>query len=214
MSEYASRIRKLQKEMGIPVTQFNADILDEQDLEILDEDDVNQNESQNSCPNVFSKERDENQTPYKVVKIPTETINSCTYRRRRRLVTPDNEKMMDRSLEAIGSKNIAFPTPREELFSKPVPKGEKSCKCIRPKKHRDEPSREMEALTTDDEKFRWYVNPGDIYFQPRSVEPLSPVDDDENCYNKSPEQDMQSEDEEDRKRQRRSCTYKRESVDY
>ena len=48
MSEYASRIRKLQQEMGIPVTQFDADILDEQDLEILDEDDVKQNESQNS----------------------------------------------------------------------------------------------------------------------------------------------------------------------
>ena len=122
--------------------------------------------------------------------------------------------MMDRSLEAIGSKDIAFPTPREELFSKPVSKGEKSCQYIRPKKDRDEPSREIEPWTTDDEKFRWYVNPGDIYIQPRSVEPRSPVDDEENCYYKSPEQDMQSEDEEDRKRQRRSCTYKRESVDY
>ena len=86
--------------------------------------------------------------------------------------------MMDRSLETIGSKDIAFPTPREELFSKPVSKGEKSCQYIRPKKDRDEPSREIEPWTTDDEKFRWYVNPGDIYIQLRSVEPRSPVDDD------------------------------------
>ena len=121
---------------------------------------------------------------------------------------------MDRSLEAIGSKDIAFPTHREDLISKPLSKGEKSCQYIRPEKDRDEPSREIEPFTTDDEKFRWYVNPGDFYIQPLTVEPRSPVDDDENCYYKSPEQAMQCEDEEDRKSQRRSCTYKRESVDY
>jgi hypothetical protein len=212
MSEYASRIRKLQQEIGIPVTQFNADILNEQDQDILDEDDVNQNESQNSCPYVSSKERKENQTPYKVVKIRRRIINSCTYQRRR-LVTPNNEKMMDRSLEA-SSKDIAFPTPREGLFSKPVSKGEKSCQYIRPKKDRYEPRRETEPWTTDDEKYRWHVNPGDITIQPHSVEPGSPVDDDENCYYKSPEHEMQSEDEEDRKRKRSSCTYKRGSIDY
>lgn len=213
MSEYVSRIRKLQQEIGIPVTQFDADILNEQDQDILDEDDVKQNESLNSCSYVSSKDRKESQTPYEVIRIRRKNINSCRYRRRR-LVTPDNEKMMDRSLEAIGSKDIAIPTPREELFSKPISKVEKSCQYIRPKKDGNDPRREIEPWTTDDEKFRLYVNPGDIYIQPRSVEPRSPLDYDENYHYKSPGHEMQSEDEEDRKRQRRSCTYKRESVDY
>jgi hypothetical protein len=49
MSEYASRIRKLQQEIGIPVTQFDADILSEQDLDILDEQYLHQNQSRKSC---------------------------------------------------------------------------------------------------------------------------------------------------------------------
>ena len=116
MLEYASRIRKLQQEIGIPVKQFDADILNEQDLY--------QNQSRKSCFYISSKERDENQTTLKEVKMGRKTINSCTYRR-----PPDNstdyEKMMDRSLEAIGSKHIAIPSPREELFSNPTSKGGK-----------------------------------------------------------------------------------------
>lgn len=61
MLEYASRIRKLQQEIGIPVTQFEADILNEQDLY--------QNQSRKSCSYISSKERDENQTTHKEVKM-------------------------------------------------------------------------------------------------------------------------------------------------
>ena len=38
MSEYASRIRKLQQEMGIQGTKFDDDILDEQDLNQIQQD--------------------------------------------------------------------------------------------------------------------------------------------------------------------------------
>lgn len=120
---------------------------------------------------------------------------------------------MDRSLEAISPKDVAFPTPREELLSESISNGEKSCRYIRPKKDKDEPRREKEPWTTDDENFRWYVDPEQIYIQSRSVESRSPVDNDENFYYKIPEQDMQSEDE-DRKRKRSSSTYKRKSVDH
>ena len=38
MSEYASRIRKLQQEMGIQVTKFDSDILEEEDLNQIQQD--------------------------------------------------------------------------------------------------------------------------------------------------------------------------------
>ena len=66
----------------------------------------------------------------------------------------------------------------------------------------------------DDENFRWYVNPGDFYIQPHSAEPESALDNDENFYYRSPEHEMQTEDEEERKRKRGSCIYKRESLEY
>ena len=40
MSEYASRIRKLQQEMGIQVTKFDSDILEEQDPNQIQQDTV------------------------------------------------------------------------------------------------------------------------------------------------------------------------------
>jgi len=123
---------------------------------------------------------------------------------------------MDRSLEAIGSKHTAIPSPREEIFSKPHSRSEKSCHYIASKKGIDEADSKNESWTTDDGNPRWYVNPGDVPDQPRSDELGSAVDDDEKaCYNRSPEHETQTEDtEEEIKRKRRSCIYQRKSIDY
>ncbi len=182
--------------MGIQTTGFDTNILDEQDLK--------QTRTKNSCRYISFKHRD------KEVKLVTRAINSCPY-----LPTgerdADYEKIMDDSYKEIGFKDIARPSPRKEIFSKSRYRSEKSCHYIASRKYVDqtekkplttdnantrryvnpgehlneyqtrstkepESNRENESLTTSSANTHWYVNPGDLNNQPRSNELGSSVE--------------------------------------
>ncbi len=120
---YASRIRKLQLEMAIHTTRFDTNILEEQDLK--------QTRTKNSCRYFPFKHRD------KEVKLVPRAINSCLYLPIKER-EPNYEKIMDDSHNEIGSKHITRPSPREAIFSKPRHKSEKSCQYIASKKYIDQ----------------------------------------------------------------------------
>ena len=100
MSEYASRIRKLQQEMGIQVTKFDSDIPEEQDL------------------NQIQQDTDNDEIQHKNVRVAPKMINSCQYVPLNER-EPDYDDVMDKSSQIIGTKDLARPGPREEIFSKP-----------------------------------------------------------------------------------------------
>jgi hypothetical protein len=191
MSEYASRIRKLQLEMGIQVTKFDDDILGELHL------------------NQIQQDTDEDEIQHKNVRVAPKMINSCRYVPLKERA-PDYDDVMDKSSQIIGTKDLARPSPREDIFYKPRIRSSKSCQHITSKMDTHRAGSKNTSWTRHDGNTITYVNPGNIYNQPHSDDPRSTLEEEDNaCCSRSPVNESESEDKEKEEQgNRRSCHYK------
>ena len=140
MSEYASRIRKLQQQMGIQGTKFDDDILDEQDL------------------NQIQQDTDKDEIQHNNVRVVPKMIY-CRYVPLKERA-PDYDDVMDKSSQIIGTKDLARLSPREEIFSKPRFRSRKSYQHIASKKGTHRAGSKNESWTRHDGNIITYVNPG------------------------------------------------------
>jgi hypothetical protein len=141
-------------------------------------------------------------------------INSCRYVPLKERV-PDYDDVTDKSSQINGTKDLARPGPREEIFSKPRfrRRRRKSCQYIASKKGTHRATSKNTFWTRYDENTITYVNPGNLYNQRYPDEPESIVDevdeeeDDNACYYRSAEIETENEEKEEQGN-RRSCLYK------
>lgn len=224
MVGYARRIRKLQYQIGIPVTDFD----------ILGAQDPNETRA-NSCRFVYSKDQDKYQMQNKQVKATREAVNPCRYVRPKERDLNCNYKI-DRSSKSVSPRYLIRRSPGEAFFPKPRVESEDFCR-FSSRKDSNSFHHKTDSWTTQKSSIHWYVNPVDRYNKffssqdnndgtdhhtdpratqnPETLWYVNPGNicnqsDEENaCYHRSSKSETQKEDENiERRRRHKSCTYK------
>ena len=141
-------------------------------------------------------------------------INSCRYVPLKERV-PDYDDVTDNSSQINGTKDLARPSPKKEIFSKRGfrKRRRKSCQYIASKKGTHRATSQNTFWIRYHGNTISYVNAGNLYNQRYSDEPGSIVDEvdeeDNACYYRSRAIETETEDKEvEEQGNRRSCHYK------
>ena len=133
------------------------------------------------------------------MKYSTKMINSCRYVPLKERV-PDYDDVTDKSSQINGTKDLARPSPKKEIFSKRGfrKRRRKSCQYIASKKGTHRATSQNTFWIRYHGNTISYVNAGNLYNQRYSDEPGSIVDEvdeeDNACYYRSPASEIETED--------------------